>query len=117
MFVALIFAALYAIDWEGVDGAREGRFDDLFFFSVRTLSTTDTHMTPNSGAHTLPAPSSPLWDRRGAPPRRVTRMPRGVPVRPHARVRLTVDHARLSVFRVHLQCTQTSSARWKASWD
>ena len=48
--VALAFAALYALDpsGNGVDGARDGRFDDLFFFSMRTLSTTDSSMVAES---------------------------------------------------------------------
>ena len=44
--VALIFGLLFFIDPEGLDGTRPDRFEDFFFYSVRTLSTTDTHVTP-----------------------------------------------------------------------
>lgn len=48
--MALLFAVAYALDPDpnGIDGAREGYFSDIFFYSIRTLSTTDTHMTPSS---------------------------------------------------------------------
>lgn len=36
----LLFACLYALGGECISGARPGHFEDLFFFSVHTLSTT-----------------------------------------------------------------------------